>query len=266
MQYHRALTRVAEQCTQSPIEFTVELDIQARLVEILRQGLRDSSALSAQFSNKRIEYTGQTQNYKEGYVDHFLSKVGSDNKPFSRVHTEVAPYEELIEDLESREHIDVVVFNEQMNNPIKWRGGSQRHHWDDYEAAIEVKYIKNKAKFPADINDTEISEATIEELQTAIDLQENSIASDIEELERLPNSTEKYLMLVSNHDYLYRGTIADLDQRRQQRYTQLGSAAIKEMQSRAEETQILYVHPTGWQWISGNSIQNPQKPEPGQTG
>lgn len=265
MRYQTVLTRVAEQCTQSPIEFTVEFDIQARIVEALRDKLCEEGVLNADFVDERIEYTGQTQNYKEGYVNHFLDKVGSAEDPFSRVHTEVAPYEELIEDLDSREHIDIVVFAKEMNYPIRWRGGSQRHHWDDYAAAIEVKYIKNKAKFPADVNDSEITGTSIEGLQSNLDFAENSIGPDIEELERLPDLTDRYLVLVSNHDYLYRGEIEDLDNTRQQRYSRLGRAAIKEIQRRSDGTNVLYVHPTGWQWITGNSIQEPRKPAPGET-
>lgn len=263
MDFASVLTKIAEEYSQSPIEFTVELDVQARLTEVLRDEMQSRDALYAEFTNERIRYTGQTANYKESYVDHFLNKVGSVEEPFSRVHTEVAPYEELIEDLEFRERIDVVAFKEQMAHPINWRGGSQRHHWDDYDTAIEVKYVKNKNKFPANINDTNIVDAPFEDLQQSIDLEENSIASDIEELERLPDSTEKYLMVISNHDYLYRGTIEDFDTSRQQRFRRLGDAAVKEMQRRSEQTHILYVHPTGWQWISGNSIQNPKRPAPG---
>jgi hypothetical protein len=265
MEYQSVLTTVAEQFTQSPIEFTVEFDVQARLTEILRDRLRDDGMLYPEFANDQIEYTGHTQNYKESYVDHLLSKVGDTQKSFSRVHTEVAPYSNLIEDLEHRERIDIVVFSDQIEHPIRWKGGSQKQHWDDYDAAIEVKYIKNKAKFPADINDTEITDTPIEELQGTLDFEENSIGPDIEELERLPDSTESYLMIISNHDYLYRGPIPDLDENKQVRYSRLSDAVINEMQERAEDTQILYAHPTGWQWIKGNTIHKPQKPKPGDT-
>ena len=263
MEYSPLLTQIADQCTQSPIEFTVELDIQARLTETVRKKFREKNRLQARFADDRIEYTGQSANYKESYVDHFLTKVRQAETPFSRVHTEVAPYEELIDDLDSRERIDVVVFSEQLEHPIRWRGGSQRHHWDDYDAAIEIKYVKNKNKFPAEISETEILDTSIASLRSQIDFTANSIGSDIAELERLPASVDRYLLLVSNHDYLYRGPIADLDHRRQQRYSRLADAAVAELQDRVEQTHILYVHPTGWQWLTGNGIQDAEKPQPG---
>lgn len=263
MSYHNLLTEVAGEYVRSPIEFTVELDFQARLSEVFRANLRSRDSLFAEFENDTIRYTGDSPNYKESYVDHIMEKVGWSTQPFSRVHTEVAPYDSLIADNLPREHIDLVVFSERLIHPINWRGGSQRHHWDDYDIAIEIKYIKNKSKFPSSINESKTDDIPIQGLRNTIDLEENSLAPDLEELARLPKSTETYLMIVSNHDYLYRGVIDDLDDTKQRRYSRLGQAAIKELQSRAEGTHILYVHPTGWQWLSGNNISTRIERPPG---
>lgn len=251
---------VLQEYVKSPIEFTVELDIQARLAELFRTELRQDGSLYAHFENERVNYTQQLPNYKESYADHLIQKVDAIDEPFSRVHTEVTPYAELIEDVDRRERIDITVFSETLENPVNWRGGSQRHHWDDFEVAVEIKYVKNKSKIPASIDNTEILNASMEELRKSVDLDENGIRPDIEELARLPDSTDKYLVLVSNLDYLYLGNLDDLDTTKQKRYRRLGRAAIEEIQSLACDVNIVYAHPTGWQWLTGAGIENPSEP------
>jgi len=251
---------VLQEYVKSPIEFTVELDIQARLAELFRTELRQDGSLYAHFENERVNYTQQLPNYKESYADHLIQKVDAIDEPFSRVHTEVTPYAELIEDVNRRERIDIVMFSETLKNPVNWRSGSQRHHWDDFEVAVEIKYIKNKSKVPASINSTDILDASMDELRSRVDLDANGIRPDLEELARLPDSTDKYLILVSNLDYLYIGNLDDLDSTKQKRYQRLGHAAVKEIQSIARDVNTIYAHPTGWQWLTGAGIENPCEP------
>jgi len=97
------------------------------------------------------------------------------------------------------------------------------------------------------INGTDILNVSLSVLRDVINLDTNRIRSDIDELSRLPSSTDKHLALVLNLDYLYQGNIDDLDTKKQNRYRRLGPAAIEEIQAISGGINIMYAHPMGWQ-------------------
>jgi len=84
-------------------------------------------------------------------------------------------------------------------NAIEWNDGSNRFDPEDFETAIELKYIKNKNYFP--------THSGVDDLVESLKTDSNSIESDLEELAALPDHTETFLVIFSNYNYLYQGPV-----------------------------------------------------------
>jgi hypothetical protein len=246
MDYHRILDEIAEAFIERPLDFLLEQDLQTRVAEALRQELRNRDTLYADFADVSLTYSSDNMaNYKLPYPQQIREKAEEIKNPLSRVHTEVAVQDHLTAADGWREQIDVVVFRNQLENAIEWNDGSNRFDPEDFEAAIELKYIKNKNYFP--------THSGIDDLTESLKTDSNSIASDLEELAALPEHTETFLVIFSNYNYLYQGPVLDTSANREQKYTRVGDAMCDWLRANVGDTHVLYAHPFYSEWITDHS-------------
>jgi len=269
------IENLAEEFVARPHDFVAEFDLQARLVEALRAQLRKEDALYARFSDdvsKRMKFE-KTPIYKHPQLCLHKQRIKNSNP--SRVLTEVVDKSvqitdcELVEDRSGDNSIDVVVMNDEWNNQIKWNDGSKRYSVSDFDAAIELKYIKNKYKYPNNKNAGEIEEKypdnSEELIRDNIDWSENKIGSDLCELSQL-RGTDTYLVIFSNYDYLYttttEGARSDIDisdeKDKRPHYVQMGEIVREELVEAANQpasgerssTEILYANADHCCWLT----------------
>lgn len=217
MYYQQVLNEIADGFVQRPLDFLLEQDLQTRVAEALRHELRQENALYADFAGSSLTYsTDNMANYKVRYPQEVREKTEATEHPISRVHTEVAIQDHLTADDGWREQIDVVVFRDQLQNPIQWNDGSNRFDPDDFECAIELKYVKNKNYLP--------TYAGVDALEESLKTDSNNIESDLHELDALPDDTETFLVILSNYNYLYQGPVLDTSDTRAEKYKRVGDA------------------------------------------
>jgi hypothetical protein len=245
--------QIADSFERNPLDFVAEADLQFALVEALRTRL---SPVKAAATNITLE-GGSTGSFKREYWRTAQEQLMSTGQ-LNRVHTEVS--------VEKGERIDVVVFNSQLTKPIKWvSGGSKRFNTADIECAFELKFVKNKTSFPKQsgfpVDELSSQNPSVETLlqqsdsnEPILDFDENKIRADIQELNRIEDVNQRYLLIFSNNNYLYQNpTARELgDYRYGELYHRMGKAAREWMRREATEgVEILYVHPRGKEWITG---------------
>jgi len=198
------------------------------VAEALRHELRNRDSLYADFADASLTYSSNNMaNYKLPYPKEIQQTAERIENPISRVHTEVAVQDHLTAADGWREQIDVVVFRNQLENAIEWNDGSNRFDPEDFETAIELKYIKNKNYFP--------THSGVDDLVESLKTDSNSIESDLEELAALPDHTETFLVIFSNYNYLYQGPVLDTSETRKKNTHELvmlcviGSELIREI-------------------------------------
>lgn len=235
MAYGDTIEEFADRVATNPHQYVTEIDVQVELVVHLNHVLDDTSA----------EFTGSLIGSSPGYKLAYMDAVEDAFDRFNRVHTEISLQQGTGDD-DWRERLDVAVFKEELSHDIEWRRGSKRFHRDDIEAAIELKFVKNKPKFPTTtkIRNLQDRDISVSDLRDVVDLSANSIKKDIEELGRL--DAETYLFIFSNYNYLYQGNLADTERGDNvELYRRLGDAAEQELAELAEENNVslIYVHP-----------------------
>lgn len=270
----RVAENLAKDFVDRPFDYVAEADVQARLVEQLRDQLEDGK-LHAEFSDGVDTPLEMQKNhsYKDPQWDFHRQKL-ADQQP-SRVLTEVVDTSvtlsecELVDDSTGTNSIDVVLMDDHWDNPVRWNDGSKRYSADDFTAAFELKYIKNKYFFPHDSSEIDGDDVTAlddEAIQRYLDWDENSIGEDLCELSQLQNMNvtdddfETYLIIFSNFDYLYtttrNGVSSDVntniekEQDRRPGYVDVGKAAEKGLSQNAGETKILYANADHHLWIN----------------
>jgi len=243
MNYQRILDEIAEAFIERPLDFLLEQDLQTRVAEALRHELRNRDSLYADFADASLTYSSNNMaNYKLPYPKEIQQTAEGIENPISRVHTEVAVQDHLTAADGWREQIDVVVFRNPLENAIEWNDGSNRFDPEDFEAAIELKYIKNKNYFP--------THSGVDNLVESLKTDSNSIESDLEELAALPDHTETFLVIFSNYNYLYQGPVLDTSQTRKKKYTRVGDAMCDWLRANAGDTHVLYAQPLHSEWIT----------------
>lgn len=245
--------QIADSFRKNPLDFVAEADLQFALVEALRSRL---SPVKASATNISLE-GGSTESFKREYWQTAQEQLKATGQ-LNRIHTEVS--------VEKGERIDVIVFDSELTEPIKWvSGGSKRFNTADIDCAFELKFVKNKTSFPKHsgfpVGELASQNPSVETLlqksesdDPILDFDENKIRGDIHELNRLQDVNKRYLLLFSNNNYLYQNPTAreSSDYRYGDLYHRMGKAAREWMRSEAtEEVDILYVHPRGKKWITG---------------
>ncbi len=243
--YSRCVDDLAGGFLDNPINFVTETDLQVQLIKRLQERLNFKNNNISKLENPELK--NKNNSYKEDYCEEIQSRLEQKER-IDRVHAEAS--------VRKGERIDVVVFKPEMENRIEWvQRGSKRFRDQDIETAIEIKYVKNKYKFPTktgitikDLNQRE----SIGDLESKLDFEENNIKPDIEELNRL-RIDNKYLLIFSNNNYLYQNpTEKELNHTYGSIYKELGDKVVEWLKRKGEKLniKILYCHPKGKQWIN----------------
>lgn len=231
---------MASEFVSHPIDFTVEFEIQARLYERLRQHLANVGKLQTNSDHPSLTHT--SEGYKRAYWKTVESKW-RDSGGLTRVHLEVT--------VQKNERIDVAVLGETVNT-VEWHNGSKRFSSSDLDAAFEIKYVKNKPRFPTTAAAAELPGMSDDRVRQVLDTEENSIEPDLDELARLPEDAETFLLLVSNKNYLYQPPITDGEKSHNQVYERVGRIAREWLADAGgkADTAVLYVTPREFHWLA----------------
>jgi hypothetical protein len=243
--FRDACDSVAAEFVARPIDFTVEYEIQARLYETLRARLAETSNLHATADASTLGET--SDGYKRAYWKTVESKW-QEGGGLTRVHPEVT--------VEQGERIDLAVLSETVDS-VAWNNGSKRFQPTDLDAAFEVKFVKNKPRFPTAAAADELAELTDEELRETLDTDTNGLRADLEELARLPDGAQTFLLLFSNKNYLYAGPTTEGERNHEQAYERVGRVARDWLTRTGEstDTAILYATPRRHQWLVGSDAE-----------
>lgn len=240
MNYTTVAEMLGDDFVDQPIEYGTEADLRVRLYQLLTDQLATQDSLDAKVHEPTL--SGETRSYKKEYkrtVESKLRKRGSIN----RIRLDLS--------VDKRRKYDLVCFKEDIQSPINWvRSGSKRFDEHDLDGVFGLKFIKNKCYPPmrCSITDDRILDMGSSELQSEFNQKENSIGSDIEELNSVPSDVTAIFILVSNNNYLFLDplTEAEIGERKK---IQAGHAARDWLQDAADGVEILYVHPGGVRWI-----------------
>lgn len=241
LEYERIVNHLAEKFIESPIEYGTEADFRVHLYQLLVNKLEENNEKMAVAQNPSL--VGDTKSYKQPYKD-IVEKRFRHSGKIGRVRLDASTGK--------RQKFDVILFNEVLNSPVEWvRSGSKRFNEDDLDAVFGIKFIKNKCYPPAHfpINSGEILKMNLDELQSVLNTDENSLLGDLEELHALPESVDTFFILISNNNYLFADPLAESEQTEQKKQ-RIGMAAREWLSDKSDDVRILYVHPRGKTWIS----------------
>ncbi|MFB6158327.1 MAG: hypothetical protein ABEJ95_01560 [Candidatus Nanohalobium sp.] len=249
---------LADKFANNPLNFVTEEDIRVKFIELLKEELeekktsvnRDEFYESIDEDGKEKYEFGNSNKYKQTYWKMIRDNGGKIN----RIHTEVS--------LEEGKRIDVVIFQKDGEVDVEWvQQGSKRYSENDIDAAIELKFVKNKRHFPTKTSISDNKDMTKEEIKEQLNLEENSLykgenskdsdgnnsKGDIDELDGLPDDVDKYLLIFSNNNYMYQGKEPEGEEEYNgnlQVHKKVGEAAREKISNlRGDEVSILYVHP-----------------------
>jgi len=240
MRYTTVAGQFGEEFLSQPIEYGTEADLRVRLYQLLSDQLEEDGQTSAEVTDPRL--VGDTRSYKEAYKRTVESKLGQRGS-IDRVRLDVS--------VDKRRQYDIGCFSERIGSPIKWvRSGSKRFNERDLDAAFCLKFIKNKCYPPlrCSITDDSLLEMDSTELQSVFNAKENSIGSDIENLNSLPSDVTAIFILVSNNNYLFAEPLSEAEQGEQKKQ-QAGLGVRQWFRAEADDISVLYVHPRGSRWI-----------------
>jgi hypothetical protein len=233
-----------------PMDVTMEADMQCRLVEMLRREFEVSDDLIARCPNPSLIDDGNFAQYKRPYIER-IAERSSDKEPrLSRVHPEV----NLSGPGAPNEQIDVVVFDRELDYPIRWNGGSKRYDERDVAAAFELKFITNQNVISNDFDTQTLRRASEDEMRSRsrieqLDTQNRKLDSDLSRLNDLPTD-ETYLILFSHYNYLFQPELLDGAGATKRKNRKVGWTvdAWLSRETKRGSTDILYAHPGGKTW------------------
>lgn len=243
MSYRELAGELGDEFVSHPLDFVTEVDLQVRLVDLLRRELSEGRS---RVRDPILEDTPSS--YKEEYwkeIQERLKKKGE----IDRVHTEAS--------VKQGERLDVAVFSREIENRIRWvSSGSKRFSTSDIDAVFELKFIKNKYKFPTKKGVTrdelQKKDPPVDDLISDLDFSENKIESDVKELNRLDDVSNRFFLLFSNNNYLFGEPVTEPEQHYKygDLYAKMGTAARKWISDNLDQdVGFLYVHPKAKQWI-----------------
>jgi len=240
IRYDEIAESLGKEYISHPIEYGTEADLRVRLHQILIDQLKDESQIYANVKEPRL--VGDTRSYKQAYKQNIESKLKQQGS-INRIRMDVS--------VDKRRQYDVVCFKDQIESPISWvRSGSKRFDENDLEAALGIKYIKNKCYPPirCPITDDALLEMDNTELESVFNEKENSIRNDIEDLNSLPSGVTGVFVLISNNNYLFSEPLS-AEEQGEKKKQQAGIGARRWLESFSEDVGILYIHPYGMEWI-----------------
>ena len=240
MDYAAIAEKLGEDFVDQPIEYGVEADLRVRLHRLLTEALEQTGSVRAEMHEPSI--LGETPSYKSAYKE-MVERRLRERESIHRVRLDVS--------VDKRRKYDLVCFEQEIRSPIDWiRSGSKRFSESDLDAVFGLKFIKNKCYPPmrCSITDDRILEMEPSELQSKFNKKENSIGTDIEDLNSLPSDTTAIFVLVSNNNYLFLEPLSEAEHAERKK-KQAGLAARNWLQDAVDGVGILYVHPGGTTWI-----------------
>lgn len=241
MVYHEIAEELAKDYIDQPVEFGTEADLRVRLYQLLADKLSEESQTHAEVKDPRL--VGETRSYKQAYKQEIESKL-KQHESINRIRLDTS--------VDKRRQYDLVCFKNQVESSISWvRSGSKRFDEKDLDAAFGLKYIKNKCYPPirCPISDDSLLDMDLAELQSVFNEKENSIGSDIEDLDSLPPDITPVLILISNNNYLFAEPLTDEEQNEKKKQ-RAGIGSREWLKSAADDVGVLYVHPYGSTWIT----------------
>lgn len=240
MTFQEVCEAVASEFVARPVDFTVEYEVQARHYEQLRQRLAANGELETVGQRPTLAKT--TDGYKRDYWQAVQSKW-EENGGLTRVHPEVT--------VQKGERIDLAVLASETDY-VEWHNGSKRFDANDLDAAFEVKYIKNKSRFPTTARVNRLRGMDDTQLRTVLDTAENGLVDDLNELGNLPDDVDTFLLLYSNKNYLYADPVTETEVEHEPVYERLGNIARDWLAATAREnnTAVLYATPQWHEWLT----------------
>ncbi|MFC4986897.1 hypothetical protein [Saliphagus infecundisoli] len=241
VEYGGIVEQLADEFIKYPIEFGTEADLRVHLYNSLVDTLAERGEEMATVQNPRL--VGDTKSYKQSYKD-VVEKRFQERGEIERVRLNAS--------VGKRTKFDIIVFNGTVNNSVEWvRSGSKRFSNDDLGAAFGIKFIKNKCYPPTkcSVNSDELLKMDLEELQSILNTDENSLLGEFEKLHSLPDSVDTFFILVSNNNYLFADPLAESEESETKKQ-RVGMAAREWLRDKAGDITILYIHPRGKTWIS----------------
>jgi hypothetical protein len=240
--YQGAINGLGQTFRETPLEFTMEADLQARLVELLRNEGTKDVPVDLQWDKENVA------NYKTPHVQKLADNPGR----ISRIHPEINTTDK---DKSANKQLDVGVFNSDEVS-VDWNDGSKRYMISDLDGAIELKYVKNKNVFPNNFSADELRElkGDDEAIKTAngqLKKASNSIQDDLDTLDDFAeHGVNTYLLIFSNYNYMYQGAIRDKEGERQDRNKILGRVISGWLEDYS--TDVFYAHPAGQGWFGSD--------------
>lgn len=222
--YRNSLKKLGEEFLENPVNFVAEADLQARLVEILKNRIETKTCT---IENPTIENIPNS--YKKEYYEEIQNKL-ADNQSIGRVHTEVS--------VQKGKRFDVAVFKPEINKIHLRRpdlaGGSKRFDEHDLEAAFELKFIKNRYYVSKSKNGGE-----------KFDRNYNKIPSDLEDLGSLREVEEKFLAIFSNFNFFFKEPTMKEKRVGKKKIIERSMGARKKLTRKALEynVDVLYTYP-----------------------
>lgn len=250
MDYGAAVDALGDWFLERPMDVTMEADMQCRLVEQLRRGLGATGDLMASCPEPPLTDEGNYAQYKRPYIDAIAEQSPDGQSGLSRVHPEI----NLSGPEAPNEQLDVVVFDPELDHPVRWNGGSKRYDERDVTAAFELKLISNQNVISNDFDTETLRQASENEMRSdrrveQLDTQNRKLEPDLRRLNDLP-TTKTYLVVFSHYNYLFQPELLDDSGTTLQKNRKVGWTVDAWLSGEADQgsTDILYVHPGGKTW------------------
>lgn len=254
MDYHEIIEKeVRNRFKENPSFWSVEADIQNWLAHKLMEELEcDQTKIDIIFPEGESSYRVQ---YKSEELDEEIqSRVRDSEKPVKRVINELTLVTN--DETKNREKFDIGVAKNGLVK-VEMVNGTKKYREEDLEALFELKYIKNDhyyKLFAGEIEDQSMSNfiSNTEDIKNRVKSLVSSLDEEtddygfIKDIENLDSTDveDKHFILVSNYDILYQREKQQSDPKKKEKvYKIIGEKMREELENRAGETKLHYVHP-----------------------
>ncbi|QCC51432.1 hypothetical protein [Halapricum salinum] len=192
MSLSSAITQLDTEFQATPLNFTVEQSLQARLQHLLRQELGETILARGGFDHD------DTTNYKEKYIrrlaePHEISSVQSEvnyGSPNANKRLDIAVLQP--ESTPQYSDLDYVPSAETPNLTVRFVDGTKYFPAAAITHAIEIKYIKN-----VDIAGSRLERDSLDEWPY--------LNNDLRKLAELPDTVSRHLLICTNKNPFQRG-------------------------------------------------------------
>lgn len=249
MTYDSIVQELMREFEQQPVDFVSQQDVQSHLFSMLREQLSSRNGLRAQYHGNplKMSHDDSIPNYKLPYFNRMKNDMSGHGFPITRIHAQ-ARIKDLSFWVQGNEAFDLIILEDALSNPIEWSDGYKRFDSVDIEAAFEFNFVRNHPFPKSGIPFDELSSASTVDIENGIWRKYEPIIQDIRGLNELQSVNEKYMLILSNYDFLYQGNISDDNNTKQKKYNSIGDTARNVFSSEAQNggTRIYYAYPDGY--------------------